>query len=432
MDPKSSSCSFLKLVDVHHPTKVEIPYDFATLLWGEQFPYGDRVKIFAADNLWIVEKYGLGPVLGDGFVKVVTDSGLQKNDYMLFNSLGPSTWYLDVFKSCLMANKFWGQFYGSSYKGGSATLYVGDRFWHVKMEAFSDKCAFTDGWSKLIRDLALDSRTTLFLQWLDMRLLSCPFLIMNPVLKCISRRLTLLCWMILFTEMMDLIYCLRLSEHKEKVITNECDVDEDVGGDIVGGSMRLSSSSDAYRSHNDPKGKSKIVFGQESVSPKVHPKVKSKFYVGDKGFPTKEITPAEDKQAKPKCKAFRSTTSTALHVGRKCSTSKKFKKTDVIEFTKKAESRLRLPTDVSSHLCLSLDNLHHVTVQNEKCELLKLGTRREKSGKGFKYGFKKWPAFLKLNYIDFGSTLFFTYVKSSQRLMLTKVVPKITNKRCRS
>ncbi|KAJ0693845.1 hypothetical protein HanRHA438_Chr15g0715091 [Helianthus annuus] len=55
MDPKSSSCSFLKLVDVHHPTKVEIPYDFATLLWGEQFPYGDRVKIFVADNLWIVE-----------------------------------------------------------------------------------------------------------------------------------------------------------------------------------------------------------------------------------------------------------------------------------------------------------------------------------------------------------------------------------------
>ncbi|MFS7978711.1 hypothetical protein Hanom_Chr10g00918651 [Helianthus anomalus] len=51
--------------------------------------------------------------------------------------------------------------------------------------------------------------------------------------------------------------------------------------------MRLSSSSDVYRSHNDPKGKSKIVFGQESVSLKVHSKVKSKFYVGDKGLPTK-------------------------------------------------------------------------------------------------------------------------------------------------
>ena len=59
-----------------------------------------------------------------------------------------------------MADKFWGQFYGSSYKGGSATLYLGDRFWNVKMEALSDKCAFLDGWSNLIRDLELDSRTT--------------------------------------------------------------------------------------------------------------------------------------------------------------------------------------------------------------------------------------------------------------------------------
>ncbi|KAM0052822.1 hypothetical protein Hdeb2414_s0007g00252851 [Helianthus debilis subsp. tardiflorus] len=222
------------------------------------------------------------------------------------------------------------------------------------------------------------------------------------------------------------------SEHKEKVITNGSDVDEDVGGDIVGGSMRLSSSSDAYRSHNDPKGKSKIVFGQESVSAKVHPKVKSKFYVGDKGLPTKVERKGKSTDFVCVClltlslnvnqslryphpshqhliwvivhvlrfpnlmivcffrkslllKTNKSTTSTALHVGRKCSTSKKFKKTDVIEFTKKAERRLRLPTDVSSHLCLSLDNLHHVTVQNEKCELLKLGTRREKSGKGFSY-----------------------------------------------
>ncbi|MFS7920449.1 hypothetical protein Hanom_Chr03g00225021 [Helianthus anomalus] len=107
MDPKRSSCSFFKLVDVHHPTK-EIPYDFATLLWGEQFPYGDRIKIFAADNLWIVEieKYVLGPVLGDRFGKVVTDSGLQKNDYLLFNSLGPYTWNLDVFNSYVLDNSF--------------------------------------------------------------------------------------------------------------------------------------------------------------------------------------------------------------------------------------------------------------------------------------------------------------------------------------
>ncbi|KAJ0434796.1 putative transcription factor B3-Domain family [Helianthus annuus] len=235
------------------------------------------------------------------------------------------------------------------------------------------------------------------------------------------------------------------SEHKEKVITNESDVDEDLGGDIVGESNRLSSSFDAYRSHNDPKGKSKIVFGHETVSAKVHPKVKSTHYIY-KGLSTKverkgksadfvskqNLSSHVVSQAKVKYNSFRSTTSTALQVGRKCSISKKLKQTDVIKFTKKTESRLRLPTDVSSHLCLSLHNLHHVIVQNEKCELLKMGTRGEKSGKGFRYGFKKWPAFLKLNYIDFGSTLFFTYVKPSKRLMLTKVVPKITKKRGRS
>ncbi|KAJ0901261.1 hypothetical protein HanPSC8_Chr08g0323341 [Helianthus annuus] len=54
-------------------------------------------------------------------------------------------------------------------------------------------------------------------------------------------------------------------EHKDKVFTYESDVDEDVVGDY----MRLSSSCDSYRSHNDPKGKAKIVFGHEIVSPMV-------------------------------------------------------------------------------------------------------------------------------------------------------------------
>ncbi|KAJ0666335.1 putative transcription factor B3-Domain family [Helianthus annuus] len=307
MDPKSNNCSFLKLVDVHHPTKVEIPYDFATLLWGEQLPYGDSVKIFDADNLWIVkiEKDGLGPVLGDGFVKFVTDSGLQKNDYLLFNSLGPSTWYLNVFKSCvldnsfitsirvdddfiLMADKFWGQFYDSSYKGGLATLYVGDRFWNVKMEALSDKCAFTDGWSNLIRDLALDSWTTFIFTMAGYETFELSVFNHETGTQMYFKKVDVV-------VLDDPIYgddgfdLLLASEHKEKVITNESDVDEDLGGDIVGESMRLSSFSDAYRSHNDPKGKSKIVFDHETVSPKVHPKVKSKFYVGDKGLSKKVV-----------------------------------------------------------------------------------------------------------------------------------------------
>ncbi|MFS7956512.1 hypothetical protein Hanom_Chr07g00655471 [Helianthus anomalus] len=343
------------------------------------------------------------------------------------------------------------------------------------MEALSDKCAFTDGWSKLIRDLALDTRSTFIFTMAGYETFE--VLVFNH-------------------ETGTQIYFkkVEVSEHKEKVTTNESDVDQDLAGDVVSDSMRLSSS---YRSHNDPKGKSKFVFGDETVSPKVDPKVKSKVVVGDKGLSTKvelkgksnafvcdqnlsphvvsqvirmplaeetsksistvdlhsfvvpreknkanpirnvvrsvidtshmayctrskvpqlddyivlqRIRPAENKQAKPKCKASRSLTSIADDVGRKCSTSKKLKKHVVIEFAKKDENRL-----------------------NEKCELSKLGTRAEKSGDGFRYGFIKWPAFLKSNHIEFGATLFFTYAKSSQRLMLTKVVHKIIKKRGRA
>ncbi|KAJ0668940.1 hypothetical protein HanPI659440_Chr17g0695391 [Helianthus annuus] len=73
------------------------------------------------------------------------------------------------------------------------------------MERWSDRSAFTDGLSKLIEDLALDSILCCLLV-LDIKLLRCLFLIMKQVLKFISRRLKLLFWMILFMEMKDLIY----------------------------------------------------------------------------------------------------------------------------------------------------------------------------------------------------------------------------------
>ncbi|KAJ0602037.1 putative transcription factor B3-Domain family [Helianthus annuus] len=60
----------------------------------------------------------------------------------------------------VMADEFWREFYGKNFKGGQSTLYLGDRFWNVKMDALSDGCVFTHGCSKMIKDLALDRRST--------------------------------------------------------------------------------------------------------------------------------------------------------------------------------------------------------------------------------------------------------------------------------
>ncbi|KAF5768454.1 putative transcription factor B3-Domain family [Helianthus annuus] len=121
------------------------------------------------------------------------------------------------------------------------------------------------------------------------------------------------------------------------------------------------------------------------------------------------VKPAKNITAKPKRKACRSITSMADVVSRKRSTVKRLKTNAFFEFTKTAESRLNL-----------------------RSELTNMSTRAEKSGDGYMYGFTKWSAFLKSNHIQFGATLFFKYVKSSQLLMLTKVVHKTTKKRGRA
>ncbi|MFS7888450.1 putative transcription factor B3-Domain family [Helianthus anomalus] len=188
--------------------------------------------------------------------------------------------------------------------------------------------------------------------------------------------------------------------------------------------------------HLDTKGMSKVVCGDETVSPKVKSKFDKdldNFLITKNKFRLHELSknshiayrtrlnvsrknecvvidimkPSENVTVKSKREACRSTTATA-DVRRK---------------------RTRLTVDVSSDLSLSVDNLRDVTIQNLRSELTNMNTRAEKSDDGYRYGFTKWSAFLKSNHIRFGATLFFKYVKSSQLLMLTKVVHRTTKKR---
>ncbi|KAJ0611414.1 putative transcription factor B3-Domain family [Helianthus annuus] len=103
-----------------------------------------------------------------------------------------------------------------------------------------------------------------------------------------------------------------------------------------------------------------------------------------------------------------------------------------IDMTKPSKNISRLRVDVSYDLCLSVDNLCDVSIQNLSCELSNMKTRAEKSGDGYRWGFTKWSSFLKSNHIPFGATLFFKYIKSSQLLVLTNVVHKTIKKRARA
>ncbi|KAJ0459105.1 putative transcription factor B3-Domain family [Helianthus annuus] len=318
MDPKNNATSFLKLIDDYDPIFLEIPYDFASLLWGGKVPYGQCLELIDDGLSWVVrlKRNVSRPVLGDGFTKFVKDSGLKKNDYLLVKAIGTSTFYVSVFKSCvfensfiskvapddtfiLMADKFWKNFYGKRFKGGEATLYVGNMYWNVKMEGWPDRSAFTDGFSKLIDDLSLDTRSTMLFTSVGYKTFE-------------KVEVVVLEDSIYGDEGFDL---LTASKHNEKHETNESHVEQGLSGDSVG-DFQLSNfesifndtgdskfnryiaaqiemedaknlfkdgwntKNDALKNtpsatsqcHFDTKGKSKVVCGNETVSPKVKSK----------------------------------------------------------------------------------------------------------------------------------------------------------------
>ncbi|KAJ0611387.1 putative transcription factor B3-Domain family [Helianthus annuus] len=288
------------------------------------------------------------------------------------------------------------------------------------------------------------------------------------------------------------------SKHKEKPQTTESHVEEGVAGDSVGDFQLpnfeyIFNDADDYKfdrhiaaliemedakklfndcwntkndalketlsatsqCHLDTKGKSKVVCGDETVSPKFdmnldnflipknifrlhklsknsHIAYRTRLNVSRKNecVVIDIMKPSENITVKSKREACRSTTVTA-DVRRK-RTVKRLKNNSFLEFTKVAEIKLHLPVDVSSDLSLSVDNLRDVTIQNLRSELTNMNTRAEKSDDGYRFAFTKWSTFLKSNHIRFGATLFFKYVKSSQLLMLTKFVHKTTKKRGRA
>ncbi|KAJ0930571.1 putative transcription factor B3-Domain family [Helianthus annuus] len=143
MDPSKKSPSFLKLIEDDDPIFLEIPIDFASVMWGEQPPYKESVKIIDGNNIWFVK-----------------------------------------------ADEFRRQCYGKKFKGGESTLYVGYRFWNVKMDGLSNSCVLTHGCSEMVNDLALDRRSTFVFVMAGYKTFKVSVFNHVPVLKFNSRRLT--------------------------------------------------------------------------------------------------------------------------------------------------------------------------------------------------------------------------------------------------
>ncbi|KAM0012040.1 putative transcription factor B3-Domain family [Helianthus debilis subsp. tardiflorus] len=352
----------------------------------------------------------------------------------------------------VMADEFWRQFYGKNFKGGQSTLYLGDRFWNVKMDGLTDSCVFTHGCSKMVNDLALDSRSIFVFSMVENKIFELSVFNHQTSTQIQNNKVELVVLddSIYGDDGDDLVIA---SEHKEKCSTAKTDFQESIVVECEDDKFQLASFESVFNDIDDSKfdnffssllemedlkkkGKSNFEMDLDKfLIPKnnSHTIPKYKVDVGQIVLPIK-------RKATQKCKAvilvsdesliahrtrskFRNKNESVVvdkfmaaettSVSRKRSTLKRSKTISIIEFTKVAENRMRLPSAIFGELSLSFHNLRDVSIQNIRCEVINMKTIAEKNGNGYRYGFSKWSAFLKSNQIHMA--LLFSLNMSSLR-----------------
>ncbi|KAJ0746768.1 putative transcription factor B3-Domain family [Helianthus annuus] len=188
MDSRVNALSFIAFIDKEEPFLM-IPNAFAYNLWGDNIPYYKTVDIRDGENLRKVRitKRNNRPVFTDGWIMLVRHNQLKYKDGILIKAVGQLKFEVLCYKDlvcqnsfitaaieselgmCLMADKFFNEFYGKNFKGGMTKIYFGQRFWNVRLERSSETEAgyFKAGWSKVVEEVPLDTEYFLVFTRLD-------------------------------------------------------------------------------------------------------------------------------------------------------------------------------------------------------------------------------------------------------------------------
>ncbi|MFS7972299.1 putative transcription factor B3-Domain family [Helianthus anomalus] len=139
--------------------------------FGHKVPYRKTVQIRDGGSLRFVRIRNRNgePIFTDGWIMLVRKNALKLKDGVLITAIGPYTFNVSWFKEYLMPNTFWNNFYGKNYKGEMAKVYIGERFWNVKLEACSHCCCFKDGWRKQVEEVPLENEPYLVFTMLDLK-----------------------------------------------------------------------------------------------------------------------------------------------------------------------------------------------------------------------------------------------------------------------
>ncbi|XP_021986055.1 uncharacterized protein LOC110882312 isoform X1 [Helianthus annuus] len=364
-----------------------------------------------------IRKKNDGPVFTDGWMLLVKEHQLKYKDGVLITAVGKLKFEVLCFKDlvcqnsyitaqieselgmCVMPDKFYHDFYGNNFKGGMAKVYFGERFWNVRLEGGSDGGYFKDGWRKVVEEVPIDN--DYFLVFTSLDSVSFDVSVFDPDTG---------------TEVFL----------KKSTADDDMIVEQKLPADVC--------EDDLEGNQKDVKGKSKVYETQTQRN--LQSRIKRVDAAASTGSPVLKSTDLVENQItkrnlRSRIKKVDEAPMTGSPVLKSTNLTKRKKtvqkvnpQSPVLNFTRFAEHRIRLPAKMSSVLDLSPVHLKEVSVQNLTGEVKNIMTRSEKHRKGFRYAFVGWSNYLKAWNIKIGAELFFEFNNSSKVLTLTKVVEK--------
>ncbi|KAM0033274.1 putative transcription factor B3-Domain family [Helianthus debilis subsp. tardiflorus] len=465
MDSRKNPLSFIAFIDKEEPFLMEIPNNFAYNLWADNIPYYKTVDIRDGENLRKVRitKKNDRPVFTDGWIMLVRHNQLKYKDGILIKAVGQLKFKVLCYKDlvcqnsfitaaieselgmCLMADKFFNEFYGQNFKGGMTKVYFGQRFWNVRLERSSETEAgyFKAGWSKVVEEVPLDTEYFLVFTRLDSMTFDVSVFDPDTRTEVFIIKSTTDDDMIVESNLPDEV-CQDDREGSKKDVKGKSTTDDDMIHesnlpDEVCQDDRQGNKKDTQR--NLRSRVKRVDAAASTGSPLLKTtdlsqrNLRSRFKMVDAatitGSPVLKSIDLSQRNLRSRFKLVDAAPITGSPVLKSTDLTKRRKtvqkvnpQSGVLNFTRFAETRIRIPAKMSTVLDLSPDNLKEVRVQNMKGEVKNIMTRSEKHGKGFRYGFVGWSTCLKTWKIKMGAELFFEFNNSSKLLRLTKVVEK--------
>ncbi|KAJ0609072.1 putative transcription factor B3-Domain family [Helianthus annuus] len=405
----SSSC--ISVLDDDYSMKLVLPIEFVKSVYGD---YWQRTKVMIhheSERSWTAYLRSISgeSVITDGWKNVVRDLQLKKQTLLRLRILKDKDIHIDCFVNNICGESFvtvnrYGilkiivipeayvtKCYSHTPVNDYYNICAAGQIWKVETEKINDNYVFTKGCPKLFDDLGIEDD--------DIMLLT------NTESKKFEIKI--------YRRGVEVV----LNKKEESDDESLMEIAKDTYYKTVNFSLGDDDddSTDEMISEVTKKGKHVEAYYHAEVSKELI--CRTEFEM-EKVSTDGEIT--RKRMVKEKRKRDDHGLKIAEVEGKVVAKTTTVEKIGKYDFTMKGENRMRMPANVVRAAGFR-NKSHKLNVRNMKGKTIKMNVRRQKNGNAVRYAIEGWPMFMKENGLCLGDRLHFTFVSSSNLLILSNV-----------